>query len=41
MARLVDCVEVITNNKDCVVLKIKEDKRMNLIAIGCFMAMRK
>lgn len=36
MAKLADCVEVISNNKDCVVLKIKENKRMDLIALGYF-----
>ena len=36
MARLADCVEVITNNENCVVLKIKENKRMDLIAMGYF-----
>ena len=36
MRRLADCVEVITNNENCVVLKVKEDKRMDLIAIGYF-----
>lgn len=36
MAKLVDCVEVVSNNKNCVVLKVKENKRMDLIAIGYF-----
>lgn len=36
MTKLVDCVEVITNNDNCVVLKVKENKRMDLIAIGYF-----
>ena len=36
MVRLADCIEVITNNENCVVLKVKEDKRMDLIAIGYF-----
>ena len=36
MTKLVDCIEVITNNNDCVVLKVKEDKRIDLIAMGYF-----
>ena len=36
MVRLADCIEVITNNNNCVMLKIKEDKRMDLIATGYF-----
>ena len=36
MTRLADCIEVITNNEDCVVLKVKENKRMDLIAMGYF-----
>lgn len=36
MVRLADCIEVITNNENCVVLKVKEDKRIDLIAMGYF-----
>lgn len=36
MTKLVDCVDVITNNENCVVLKVKENKRMDLIAMGYF-----
>ena len=36
MTKLADCIEVITNNDNCVMLKIKEDKRMDLIATGYF-----
>ena len=36
MKRLVDCVEVITNNDECVVLKVKDNCAMDLINLGCF-----
>lgn len=36
MVKLANCVEIITNNENCVVLKVKENRRMDLIAIGYF-----
>ena len=36
MIRLVDCVDVIANNKQCVLLKVKEGMEMNLLATGHF-----
>lgn len=36
MKRLVDCVEVITNNDECVILKVKNNCEMDLISLGCF-----
>lgn len=36
MKRLVDCVELIENNSECVVLKIKENCEMDLICTGYF-----
>ena len=33
---LKDCFELITNNENCVILKVKEDKKMELIGFGCF-----
>lgn len=36
MKRLVDCIEVIANNDECVVLKVKDNCVMDLISLGCF-----
>ena len=36
MKRLVDCVVLMENNDNCVVLKVKEDCVMDLICLGCF-----
>lgn len=36
MKTLRDITEVIINNNECVVLKVKENSRMDLIALGCF-----
>lgn len=36
MAALADYVEIIENNMECVVLKVKPDSRLGLIALGCF-----
>ena len=33
---LKDLVDVVVNNDYCVVLKVKDDCRMDLIALGCF-----
>ncbi len=34
--RLCDLVDIETNNKECVVLKIKENSSLDLIKLGCF-----
>ena len=36
MKTLADYVEIIENNMECVILKVKPDSRMALIALGCF-----
>lgn len=36
MTRLVDYVELVENNMECVVLKIKPDSKTGLICLGCF-----
>lgn len=36
MAVLADYVEIVENNMECVILKVKPDSRMGLIALGCF-----
>jgi len=36
MNTLADYVEIIENNMECVILKVKPDSRMALIALGCF-----
>ena len=36
MKKLCDLVDVVINNENCVVFKIKDDTRMDLIALGCF-----
>lgn len=36
MARLADYVEIMENNTECVVLKVKSDSRTGLISLGCF-----
>ena len=33
---LVNCVELVDNNANCVVLKVKPKKEMELICLGCF-----
>lgn len=34
--KLKDMVELVANNDDCVVLKVKDGQDMNLISLGCF-----
>lgn len=34
--RLCDMVEVVANNSECVVLKVKDRQELNLICLGCF-----
>ena len=34
--KLFDCVELVQNNYDCVILKVKEGKEFDLICLGCF-----
>lgn len=34
--KLKDMVELVANNDDCVVLKVKDGQEMNLISLGCF-----
>ena len=34
--KLKDIVEVVVNNKECVVLKVKPNQTFNLISLGCF-----
>lgn len=36
MSKLVDCVDVIVNNEECVILKIKDGKKIDLISMGYF-----
>lgn len=36
MLKLKDIVEVAVNNRECVVLKVKEGHEMDLISLGCF-----
>ncbi len=36
MCRLYDLVELLENNAECVVLKVKDNSRMQLICLGCF-----
>ena len=36
MAELCDLVEVVENNMECVVLKVKKGAGMQLIRLGCF-----
>ena len=36
MARLCDLVEVVENNMECVVLKVKEGVQTELVGLGCF-----
>ena len=36
MMKLCQLVDVVVNNEACVVLKVKEGKEMDLIALGCF-----
>lgn len=36
MAVLFDYVEIVEDNMECAVLKVKPDSRMGLIALGCF-----
>ena len=34
--KLCELVEILENNEECVVLKVKDNKRLNLIKLGCF-----
>lgn len=34
--KLYDCVELVANNDACVILKVKPEKTMDLICLGCF-----
>ena len=34
--KLKDMVEMVVDNQDCVVLKVKDGQEMNLISLGCF-----
>ena len=34
--KLFDCVELVQNNYECVILKVKEGKEFDLICLGCF-----
>lgn len=34
--KLCHLVEIATNNEECVILKIKDDARIDLISLGCF-----
>lgn len=36
MKKLWDITEVVTDNKECVVFKVKEGSEMDLISLGCF-----
>lgn len=36
MARLADYVEIMEDNTECVVLKVRPGSRMGLIGLGCF-----
>lgn len=36
MLKLKDLVEVAVNNRECVVLKVKEGHEIDLISLGCF-----
>lgn len=36
MLKLKDLVEVAVNNRECVVLKVKGGRKMDLISLGCF-----
>lgn len=36
MNKLCDLVEVIENNQECVILKVKDKEKMQLICLGCF-----
>lgn len=36
MTRLCDLVEVLENNMECVVLKVKDGVQMQLVCLGCF-----
>ena len=36
MAKLADYVEIMENNTECVVLKVRPGSRMGLISLGCF-----
>ena len=36
MSNLSEFVEVVKNNMECVVLKVKPDSRLGLISLGCF-----
>lgn len=36
MKKLYDLVDIVINNENCVVFKVKDDTRMDLIALGCF-----
>lgn len=36
MATLADYVEIIENNMECVVMKVKPNSRLGLIVLGCF-----
>ena len=36
MKKLCDLVEIEENNENCVILKIKENAKLDLIKLGCF-----
>lgn len=36
MSQLYDLVELLENNDECVILKVKDNMQMQLICLGCF-----
>ena len=36
MSKLYDLVELLENNDECVILKVKDNMQMQLICLGCF-----
>jgi len=36
LKKFADCLELVGNNADCAILKVKDGKNMDLITLGCF-----